>query len=161
MPEIKTGDELASLLKKASEIEDGFENMASWEAYVNVESEELRQVLFRLISDSQRHKKTLELLISKIRVSSDQAPAPINPRMFNFKNKHELEIMDEIGRYEKLAFDLYSSVLEALKNSDTRQLLLDENDADTYTSSLVKLISEEKGHIDLVSKHAGRLQRIR
>jgi rubrerythrin len=161
MSETRTGDKLANLLKKANEVEMAFENMANWEAYVSVKGEEFRQILFRLISDSQRHKNILNSLISKIKMSNSHDLIPLTPRVFDFKNRHELEIMEEIGRYEKLAFDLYTNIMEALKNSETKLLLCDENDVDLLTSSLQTLILEEKSHIDLVSKYSGRFQRLR
>jgi len=161
MSETRTGDKLANLLKKANEVEMAFENMANWEAYVSVKGEEFRQILFRLISDSQRHKNILNSLISKIKMSNSHDLIPLTPRVFDFKNRHELEIMEEICRYEKLAFDLYTNIMEALKNSETKLLLCDENDVDLLTSSLQTLILEEKSHIDLVSKYSGRFQRLR
>jgi rubrerythrin len=66
-----------------------------------------------------------------------------------FRNKHELEIMGEIGKYEKLALDLYTDILEALKKSDVKRLLRDDKDADNFMSHFEQLISDEKEHMDL------------
>jgi len=47
---------------------------------------------------------------------------PLVPRLLDFRNKHELEVIGEIGKYEKLALDLYTGILEDLKKSDIKRL---------------------------------------
>jgi len=160
MSEIRSGNELVNLLIRANEIESAFENLSGWGAYVDVKGEEFRQILFSLVSESQRHKDILNSMISMIKTSQDSTVIPLTPVKLDFRNKHELEIMNEIGRYEKLALDLYSNIREALKKSDIKPLLHNESDAKDFMSSLEKLISEEREHADLVSKSGGRIQRI-
>jgi len=101
-------------------------------------------------------------LISKVRVSQKPVMIPLQPIQFNLSNRHELEIMEEIGKYEKLAYELYSDILEGLKKTDLKGLLHDEKDTDSFMSSLVQLISDEKNHISLTGEPAIglRIQRI-
>jgi len=79
-------------------------------------------MLFYLISESQIRKNTVDFLISKTWVSQNPTLVLLAPRLLDFRNKHELEIMGEIGKYEKLALDLRTGILEAPKKSDIKRL---------------------------------------
>lgn len=160
MSEIRSAEELASLLIRAKEIESAFENLSEWDAYVDVKGEGFRETLFKLISESQKHKGIVNSLISMVNASQDPTLVPLIPARLDFKNKHELEIMNEIGKYEKLAFDIYSNLREAIRKSDIKQLLRHENDAEGFISSLEKLVSEEKEHVDIAAKSGGRVSRL-
>lgn len=76
MVEIRTGEELANFLRKALEIEAGFESVSQWEGYTNVKKDESRDVVFELISESEKHRILVETMISKIKMSpgSDSPP---------------------------------------------------------------------------------------
>lgn len=75
---------------------------------------------------------------------------PLVPRLLDLRNKHELEVIGEIGKYEKLALDLYTGILEALKKSDIKRLR-DDKDADNFMSHIEQLISDEKEDMALTS----------
>jgi len=160
MSEIRSGNELASLLIRANEIESAFENLSEWDAYVDVKGEEFREILFSLISESQKHKGIVNSMISMVNAGQDPTLVPLTPVRLDFRNKHELEIMNQIGRYERLAFDLYSDIREAIKKSDIKRLLHHESDAEAFISSLEKLVSDEREHVDLAEKSGGRVSRI-
>jgi len=159
--EIRTGDELTSFLRKAKEIEMAFETTVQWEGYIDVKKDEFRELLFKLISDSDRHNNNVDQLISMIKTEHEADTKQLAARTFNFKNKNEMEIMMEIGKYEKLIHDLYSNILDGCKNSNMRALLKDENNIPAFISMLEKLIMEEQGHMNLVSKYVGKIERIR
>jgi len=152
MPVIATGEELVSLLRSARQIEIAFESLAEWSGYVDAPNEDFRSTLFNMITESQRHRTMVDSLISMVNASSPAPGAPLTPRAMDFKNKNEAQIMSEIGKYEKLAFDLYSQILQAVKESDLKVLLRDEKNANGFISTLEKLISEEKNHMDLAAK---------
>jgi len=115
-------DELANLLMRTKEMEAAFESVADWEGYIDIRQDEFRSMLFYLISESQIRKNTVDFLISKTWVSQNPTLVLLAPRLLDFRNKHELEIMGEIGKYEKLALDLRTGILEAPKKSDIKRL---------------------------------------
>jgi len=159
--EITSGDELASFLARAKEIEMAFETVVQWEGYIDVKKEEFRDLLFKLISDSDRHDKLVDRLMSMVKMDQGTSSKPLTPRTFTFKNKNEMEIMMEIGKYEKLIHDLYNNIMAGLNESNLRPLLKDESKSPEFLSVLGQLIAEEKGHMNLVSKYVGKIERIR
>ncbi len=158
--EIRSGDELANFLRKALEIEAGFESISQWEGYINLKKDEFRDVVFELISESEKHKSMVEDLISKTKRPSSSETAPLQPHAFNFKNKTEFEIMMDLSRYEKLAYDIYLNIRDALKASDMSRLV-EEGDAPLFFSTLDHLIREEADHAAQIASYVGRVERIR
>ena len=51
---------LKSILEKAYRIESSFESKVNFRAFIEAYNEEEKRMLFKLISDSERHKMTLE-----------------------------------------------------------------------------------------------------
>ncbi|MBM3300603.1 MAG: hypothetical protein FJY85_11675, partial [Deltaproteobacteria bacterium] len=150
--EIRSGDELASFLRKALDIEASFESISQWEDYINLKKDEFRDVVFELISESEKHKSIVESLISKTKKGSRSETAPLQPHVFNFKNKTEFEIMMDLSRYEKLAYDIYLNIREALKASDMSKLV-EEGDAPLFFSTLDRLIMEEADHVARIASY--------
>jgi len=159
MVEIRTTDELLTFLHKALEIELSFETMSQWESYINLKKDEFRDVVFELISESEKHRAIVEELISKVKSKNQQGVPSIRPREFNFKNKTEFEIMMELSRYEKLAYDIYKNIFDALKKSDMKNLF-DENPSSIF-STLETLIREESDHQSKIANYVGKVERIR
>ncbi|MEM2943658.1 MAG: hypothetical protein QXN93_00905 [Methanomassiliicoccales archaeon] len=160
MVEIRNSDELISYLQRVLEIESGFEQMSQWESYINVKKDEFRDVIFGLISESEQHRAMVEDLISRVKRSTDRPLPPIKPREFVFKNKTELEIMMELSKYEKLAYDLYKNILEALKRSDVKNLIA-EKDVGHFFATLNSLVNDESEHQSRIARYVGMIERIR
>ncbi|MDH3364990.1 MAG: hypothetical protein OEM29_03155 [Thermoplasmata archaeon] len=155
------GDELAGFLHKALEIERAFETVAEWEGYVSVEKKEFKNVLFQLVSDSNGHGRTVESLLKMVHTGNDYGELPLQPRVFNFGGKNELEVMSEISRIENIMFDLYSNIREALQDSDFHKLLIDKDNAAPFMTALDGLIDDETRHLSLISKYVRKLDRLR
>lgn len=98
MTGFKTGDELAAMLKKVLQIEEGFESVAQWEAFVTTQNDEFRKMLFQLPSDSERHKGLVEEMLSKVKVSNSRVLTPIPPHVFDFSGKEDEEVMDQLSK---------------------------------------------------------------
>lgn len=160
MAEIRTGAELANFLRKALEIEMGFESVSQWEGYINVKKDDFRDIIFTLISESEKHRALLEAMISKVKGLSGSKALPLQPHSFNFKNKVESEIMMDLSRYEKLAYDTYLNIREALQNSNIGSLV-DEKDAPFFLSTLDVLIKEEADNADLIARYMEHVERNR
>ncbi|MGD0056446.1 MAG: hypothetical protein ABSB83_01145 [Methanomassiliicoccales archaeon] len=160
MVEVRTGEELASFLKKALEIEAGFESVSQWEGYINVKKDEFRDVIFELIYESEKHRTLVEKMISKISISLGPEALPLQPHAFNFKNKTEFEIMMDLSKYEKLAYDTYVNIREALKHSDVDRFIKTE-DLPFFFSTIDLLIREEAEHSDHIASYVGNVERIR
>lgn len=160
MVEIRTSDELLTFLQKALEIEASFESMSQWESYINIKKDEFRDVIFELISESEKHRAMVEELISKVKVNPQWQMPSIRPREFNFKNKTEFEIMMELSRYEKLAYDIYKNIYDALKKSDMTSLIKEGGSA-PFFSTLELLINDESEHQSKIARYVGKVERIR
>ena len=161
LAQIVSGDELVAFLRKAKEIEDLFETTVQWEGYIDVKKDEFREILFKLISDSDKHANWVDKLISMVKTTQGAVASPIAARTFNFKNKNEMEIMMDIGKYEKLIHDLYKNINDGLDEAVLRNILKDGNQSSEFISTLRQLIAEEQGHINLVSRFVGKIERIR
>jgi rubrerythrin len=157
--EIRTGEDLANFLRKALEIEAGFESVSQWEGYINVKKDEFRDVIFELISESEKHRNLVETMISKIRLSPRSEALPLHPHTFNFKNKTEFEIMMDLSKYEKLAYDTYFNIREALKHSNLDSLI-EAKDVPFFFSTLDLLIRGEAEQSDHIANYVGRVERI-
>lgn len=160
MVEIRTSDELLTFLYKALEIETSFESMSQWESYINIKKDEFRDVVSELILESEKHKAMVEELISKVKVNHQWQMPSIRPREFDFKNKTEFEIMMELSKYEKLAYDIYKNIYDALKKSDLTNLVR-EGDSGLFFSTLELLINDESDHQSKIARYVGKVERIR
>jgi rubrerythrin len=145
------------MLRRAGEIELGFEQEAQWEAYY--EKEKLREVLMELIVDSARHADMVQALIGKVKANPVKTYPPLHGRLFSFRNKNELEMMMELGRTEQLMKDLYTDISNAVKASPPG-LLNKEEDMAAFLADLEYLIDAETHHADLVTKYVGKVERI-
>ena len=161
MVKILEGDELHNLLRKALEVETGFESVAQWEGYVATKSDEFREVLFRLISDSEGHRRSVESLMAQVRVGGDTYGVPIRPREAVFRGKSDLEVMTEISKMEILMYNLYSDIRKALVESDISALLKDGSDRSSFISELESLIKDEDRHMKMVSQYVRNVDRLR
>lgn len=158
MVSYRNGDELMMVLRRALEIELGFEHESQWEAYY--EKEKLRALLMELIVDSAQHAEMVQKLIGMVKVTPGKTFPPVKGRDFNFKNKNELEMMMELGRTEILMRDLYTDIRASFKASPP-SLLQNEVDAGPFITTISTLIAAEQHHSDLVGKHVGKVERVR
>ena len=157
---IKSGSELAGLMKKALEVESGFESVAQWEGYVSVADAEMRALLFELISDSDEHRRIVESLLAMV-IAGDDSALPLQPRTFSFKGKNDIEVMNEIARVEKLMFNMYTDILSAVQRSDLESFLSDPEDAAVFISQLKSLIEGEAKHMASVARYVRKVDRLR
>ncbi len=143
------------------EVERGFESVTQWEGYVSVKEEEFRSVLFQLVSDSDRHARTVESLLEMVRTEEDYRGVPLQPRAPSFKGKDDVEVMTEIAGVETVMFELYTDIQEALSGSDLPRLLVNEDDAAAFVAALEGLIEDEARHKSIISKYVRKLDRLR
>ncbi|MCG7844716.1 MAG: hypothetical protein MIO90_04725 [Methanomassiliicoccales archaeon] len=159
MIQLRNGNELADLLKKALEIERGFENLSHWEGYVQARSDIFRDTLFAMISESEHHATMVIDMLDRLGLPGHETPA-LRPQTFNFSNKEEMEIMRLLANNEKLAFDTYSNIKGAILASDTSAWMSGET-RDFIIGYLDELILAEAEHMRLASSSVGKMERIR
>ena len=160
MVDIRTGQELASFLRKALEIEASFESVSQWEGYISIKKDEFRDVIFELISESERHRTLVESMISKVRVPPGSEALPLRIHAFDFKNKTEFEIMMDLSKYEKLAYDTYLNIRDALKRFNVEGYI-ETKDVPFFFSTLELLIREKSEHSDHIANYAASMERTR
>ncbi|UCE91503.1 MAG: hypothetical protein JSV90_08925 [Methanobacteriota archaeon] len=161
MTTIKNGDELRSLLRKALEVEVGFESVALWEGYVTAKQDEFREVLFSLISDSEGHRRIVESLLDQVRATGSPSHAPVKPREVTFRGNDDLEMMTQISKMEMLMYNLYSDIKKAFVASETESLLNDQSDVESFLSAIDSLIQDEAKHMEMVSQYVRNVERLR
>ncbi|MFW5914367.1 MAG: hypothetical protein ACOCSO_01085 [Thermoplasmatota archaeon] len=69
------------------------------------------------------------------------------------------EIMNQLLKYDRLAYNLYVDIQRALEESD--RAMIKEGKKEEFRSYLERLLRDEKKHIDLLSRYVGFIQRIR
>jgi hypothetical protein len=136
-----------------------YETIADWEGYVTVSTPKFRDTLFALISESGRHEALVKEMIGMIEIPSDANDVPLGQPRFDFNGRGELDVMIELLRYEKLAFDLYSSIRLAVGNSNSERFVSKEN-LPHLLAILDQLIIEESDHEHLVSSFMGNVKMI-
>jgi len=158
--EIRTAVELHRLLTKALQIEMSYETIADWEGYVTVNSPKFRDTLFSLISESERHETLVKEMIEMIIMPKGSEQLPLGQPRFDFSNRGELDVMMELLRYEKLSYDLYSSIRVAAGSMGDKGFVR-EGDMPHLLAILDQLIKEESDHENLVSSFLGNVKMIR
>lgn len=96
MTRIRSADELANVLRKALQIEEGFETIAQWEAYVSTKNPDFQKMIFQMLSESENHKHLVEGMLARVKVTDPRNSMPLAPRTFNFSGKEDQEIMNEL-----------------------------------------------------------------
>lgn len=159
MIQLRNGRELAILLRKAMEIERGFENMAQWEGYIQARNGVFRDTLFQMISESENHSSIVAGMIDRLAVPLDDMPS-LRAQTFDFTGKEDMEVMRMLGEKERLAFDTYSNIRSAIMTSDTSNWMSIEA-REHILSGLSTLVEEEAEHMRLATSAVGKVERIR
>jgi hypothetical protein len=159
MVQLRNKNELASLLRKALEIEEGFESMAQWEGYVQAKVDGFRNMMFMMISESEHHASMVTEMLERLGVTKTDAYG-LRQQVFDFSLKEESEVTREIAHTEKLALDLYSNIRDSVERSDTSNWLSEE-DRRFILDNLAILITDETRHLYMATKNAGKVERIR
>lgn len=155
-----TGDELADLLLRAQQIEDGFESVGQWEAYVKTRDPEFRRMIFHMLAESAKHKTIIGELLQMVSVSEQPRIAPLSPNRFDFSGREQLEVMDDLYQTELLMQDTYSLIRESVSSSDIEKLLRPGR-KEPFLRLLKELESDEGHHASLLSSQRGKVERIR
>jgi rubrerythrin len=157
---IKSGDEMANILRKALEIEMGFESVCQWEGYLKVGKNELKDTLYQMISESEQHKLMVENMLGKIKTSSNIQAFPIRPMTCNFNGKMDIEVMSEVLKIETMMKETYARIKETVVCSDCTSFI-NPDDVPFFVNTLSILIQQEGEHEMLARRHAGAIQRIK
>jgi hypothetical protein len=157
---IKSGDELANLLRKALQIEEGLESVAQWEAYISAKNYKFRKMIFEMLSESEKNKSMIEEMLSKVKVSGPHEIRNIKPHAFDFEGKEDQEVMDELYQTELLMLNTYTLIREALVGVNLDEII-DIKDQESFMKTLNTLITTGEDHAAMASSHRGSVQRIR
>lgn len=158
MVKITSGDELVDMLKKAEQIEMGFEDSSIWEGYIEVDDQDIRNLIFTLSSASHDHTKMVQSMIDMVEAESGEGSPP--PEEGVQLQEHEgLGDHEPTPQVRPLAYNLYVDIQRALEESD--RAMIKEGKKEEFRSYLERLLRDEKKHIDLLSRYVGFIQRIR
>lgn len=157
---IKNGDDLASLLIKTLQIEEGIESVVQWEAYISAKNVAFQKVIVDMFSESENNKKMIEEMLKKVIVTTPHKIKSMTPHAFNFDGKQDQEVMDELYRVEMLMLNTYNFIHEGLMGVDLDQYI-DPKDQGFFLTTLNELIASGEEHAAMASIHKGSVQRIR
>ncbi|MEM4457171.1 MAG: hypothetical protein QXQ49_07645 [Archaeoglobaceae archaeon] len=132
---------LKGMLEKAYRVEAGFESEANFKAFLEVMDEEQKKVLFQLMSDSERHKTTLEDVAKNLGFQIEK-----KVEEFKFSDKR---FFNEIYKLETSAKTLYEEMILKFGN------LLGKD-----VERLKELVKDEERHAKLVEKFVDKTLRI-
>lgn len=157
---IRDAEELHKLLAKALQIESEYETLAEWQGYISLSNPKYRDLLFELISDSEKHAAWVKDMLSMVIIPSGYQSATLPPPSFDFQGKSEFDTLMELERYEQLTLDLYSAIKAALTRSDLQNVVR-QGDLPKMLSTLDELIADEAHHRDAVHSFIGQVKMIR
>lgn len=132
---------LKELLERAYMLEAGFESEVSFQAFLEGLSDEQRDVLFKLISDSGKHKIKIEKLAKELGIELERKEGK-----FSFSDRR---IFNEIYKLELSTKALYERMASSFQD------LLGER-----VKVLKEMAKEEEMHAKLVEKFVDKTLRI-
>jgi rubrerythrin len=157
---IRDAEELHKLLSKALQIESEYETLAEWEGYISLGNPKYRDLLFELISDSEKHAGWVKEMLAMVVLPAGYQAPELPPASFDFKGMSEFDTLLELERYEQLTLDLYGAIKGALARSDPKGKVK-EGDLDRMLGMLEDLTSDETRHRDAVHSFVGHVKFIR
>jgi rubrerythrin len=157
---IRNAEELHKLLSKAQQIESEYETLAEWEGYISLDSPKYRDLLFELISDSEKHSIWVKEMLGMVVLPEGYRAPELPPATFDFRGRSEFDTLMELERYEQLTLDLYSAIMGALGRSELKGVVMEDN-LYRMLKFLDDLVSDETRHRDAVRALVGQVKLIR
>ena len=149
---IDTIEVLKMLLTRAYLLEKQQEQSNQWLAYLSVKNEESKNILFKLLIDSEKNKTLLKHIISHIKdfdLSQSLNEFSLNEKYLEFNRKEDKDIFSELLKNEHFALDLYSKLYGL-----TSKTLINEfwtgTRPEEYFENVARLIEQVKEHVRLV-----------
>ncbi len=148
--EIRTSKDLVEALAKARKIEEVFEEVLHWRGFLTIEDPETGRLLGSLVRDSETHERLVDSLIRMVEpfapTQKETRSAPIV-----IDGDDEVQFLEKLLEGEDLAYDVYSTILDALVHLD-KQSIGGEQNATELRQVLGQLVSAERRHRELVSR---------
>lgn len=152
--------ELQLLLGRVYWVETQLENASQWEAYRIAKTEEYKDILFKISHDSHEHKKRLEKINSNLEGPDLEALSQqFSGKEYDFRSMKDEEIAREVMKNESLVLDLYKRIFESTDRDFIKDIWMGAEPED-YFRDLKWLIAQEEGHLKLLEKYSGKVERI-
>ena len=159
MATIQDRSVLEALLRRMYWIETEMEQLGTWEARIQLMGENLES-LQRLSHDSDKHWNILKkwLMIADIPVPVT-APPGLPTKIFNFNGMAPPRIFHEIMKYEILARDAYTDILNA-EPAVVEEMFPDEINRREFIQDIKNLIKDEEEHRKICTRQSGGFKTI-
>jgi len=159
MTTIQDRSVLEALLRRMYWIEAEMEQLGTWEARIQLMGENLES-LQRLSHDSDKHWNILRkwLVIADIPIPVT-APPGLPAKIFNFNGMAPPRIFHEIMKYEILARDAYTDILNA-EPAAVEEMFPDEMNRREFIQDIKDLIRDEEEHRKICTRQAGGFKTI-
>ena len=150
---------LEALLRRMYWIEAEMEQLGTWEARIQLMGENLES-LQRLSHDSDKHWNILRkwLVIADIPIPVT-APPGLPAKIFNFNGMAPPRIFHEIMKYEILARDAYTDILNA-EPAAVEEMFPDEMNRREFIQDIKDLIRDEEEHRKICTRQSGGFKTI-
>ncbi|MBN1784949.1 MAG: hypothetical protein JW815_04360 [Candidatus Bathyarchaeota archaeon] len=153
---ISTKEELQFLLHRAWEIEKKFESLSAWKGFVSV-GQNFRSTVLTLARESYTHRLNLENLLKTLNL--EMPTNEMSDGVFDFTGMLDIEAIQKIVENDEIVKDLYTKLVESTDPNIVSDLFGKKN-ADFLYQTLKRMIDDERRHISMVKKIAGRIERI-
>jgi hypothetical protein len=153
---ISTKEELQFLLHRAWEIEKKFESVFALKGFVSV-GQKLRSNVLTLARDSYNHRLNIEKLLKTLNLEDPTNEIP--DEFFDFTGMLDSEAIQKIVENDEIARDLYTKIVECT-DPKLVSALSGEKNVEFFYQTLKRMIEDETGHINMVKKSSGRIERI-
>jgi hypothetical protein len=159
---INTKDELINLLGRIYLMKSYIEPSIEWEAYRIIDKKEVRDTLFKILHDSNKHKNALKTILSNLdgfdieRIEMNQENSNDN---YTFKHLDEDSIFKELIKNENFMIDVFSRIINHTDKDLIKSLWKGENSED-YFDTFQWLREQELYRINLLKPFTGTTERI-
>ncbi|KGK98013.1 hypothetical protein LI82_09710 [Methanococcoides methylutens] len=156
---IKQKEILVLQLQRMYWIETEMEQLAAWEARIELEGQHL-EAMETLSHDSDKHALILEKWLKMANTElPESAPRGIPHRVFDFNRTNVYEMFSEIRKYEVLARDTYHGITKADTNV-LEEVFPDEENRTEFIKDMKHLVAEEERHKKICDDKIGGFTRV-
>jgi len=151
---IKQKEVVVSMLKKMYWVEAEMEQLGTWEARIEMMGE-YKNTLDIFQQESDMHRIILEKWMNMLKIEiPTSVPTGLPAKGFDFNGMDAPGMFKELMKYEILARDVYTDIVNA--NPDALvEMLPDEDSRSEFISDLEGVIKDEMKHVSLCEKMVG------
>ena len=159
---VRTTSQLFSLLAHLYWCESNLEPLILWEAYREVDKNEARVVLFKIIVSEQEQSNQLESLFNKLDgfdLKKTISKHHFIQKEFKFKGVSNDKIFSDLIKNKKFLFHLYNDIIQQT-NPELIERIWTGNHSNEFFNTFRDIIDIKKQQIEMLQPFLGKMERI-